>query len=151
MQNSPFNAQNQSLSRLRSCGLAVLCVALFGVAGCHKQERTNDPQLKPIQDQLDAELPQGTPEVKVLTYLGNRGYPVLDSGEPGTIVTKIRHIDTQTVTPVTARVTFYFDATRKLNTYEMQRVFNDPVPKAEPEPDTTPQPDAQPGTQPTQQ
>jgi hypothetical protein len=32
---------------------------------------------------------------------------------------------------VTAQVTFYFDANRKLNTYEMQRTFNEPVPKAE--------------------
>ena len=112
---------------LPACGLLILCVALLCSAGCQKMPRTDDPQLKPIQDMLDAQLPPGTPDTKVLTFLENRGFPVLPTGKQGTIVTTIRHIDSQTVTPVTARVTFYFDANRKLNTYEMQRTFNEPI------------------------
>jgi len=104
-----------------------LVVILLGLSGCQKTPRTDDPQLKPIQDMLDEQLPVGTPEANVLTFLDNRGYPVLPTGKQGTIVTTIRHIDTQTVTPVTAKVTFYFDANHKLNTYEMQRTFNEPV------------------------
>jgi len=105
----------------------LLGAILLALSGCQKTPRTADPQLKPIQDMLDEHLPVGTPEANVLTFLDNRGYPVLPTGKQGTIVTTIRHIDTQTVTPVTARVTFYFDANHKLNTYEMQRTFNEPV------------------------
>ncbi len=113
--------------RLFAGGLLILCATLLCAAGCQKMERTRDPQLKPIQDMLDAQLPPGTPETKVLTFLENRGFPVLPTGKQGTIVTTIRHIDAQTVMPVTARVTFYFDANRKLNTYELQRTFNEPI------------------------
>ena len=113
--------------RLSAAGLLILCAALLCAAGCQKMERTSDPQLKPIQDMLDTQLPPGTPDTKVLTFLENRGFPVLPTGKQGTIVTTIRHIDSQTVTPVTARVTFYFDANRKLNTYELQRTFNEPI------------------------
>jgi hypothetical protein len=126
-----------------------LCAVLLALGGCQKTPRTSDPQLKPIQDMLDEQLPAGTPEANVLTFLGNRGYPVLPTGKQGTVVTTIRHIDTQTVTPVTARVTFYFDANRKLNTYEMQRTFNDPVPKAEEDQEASPPAPQQ--AQPTQQ
>jgi hypothetical protein len=111
-----------------AAGPLILCAAILCVAGCQKIERTNDPQLKPIQTMLDAQLPQGTPEANVLAFLNSRGFPVLPDGKQGTIVTTIRHIDTETVTPVTARVTFYFDANRRLNTYEMQRTFNERIP-----------------------
>jgi len=107
----------------------VLALAVLCAAGCQKTPRTDDPQLKPIQDMLDAEVPPGTPEANVLTYLDTRGYPILPTGKQGTIVAAIRHIDTQTVTPVTARITFYFDANHKLNTFEMQRTFNEPMPQ----------------------
>jgi hypothetical protein len=112
---------------LRAPTFLILCAILLVCVSCQKVRRTNDPQLKPIQDMLDAQVPVGTPEANVLTFLNNRGYRVLPAEKQGTIVTTIRHIDTQTVTPVTARVTFYFDANHKLNTYELQRTFNDPV------------------------
>ena len=135
-----------SLTRQCASRALVLIAALILAAGCQKMPRTNDPQLKPIQEMLDAQLPVGTPEANVLTYLNNRGYPVLPTGKQGTVVTSIRHIDAQTVTPVTARVTFYFDATGKLNTYELQRTFNEPLPKAgeqQPPPSETPPQPAQ--------
>ncbi len=109
-------------------GVVVLAVVLLLAAGCKQAPRTTDPQLKPIQDMIDQQLPPGTPEASVLNFLDNRGYGVEPSGKQGTVVAKIRHIDTETVTPVTARVTFYFDANRKLNTFEMQRVFNERIP-----------------------
>ncbi len=118
----------RSGSSLRLGVLVILYAAIVWSAGCQKIERTNDPQLKPIQAMLDAQLPHGTPEANVLSFLNNRGFPVLPDGKQGTIVTTIRHIDTETVTPVTARVTFYFDANRRLNTYELQRTFNERIP-----------------------
>ena len=78
-----------------------------------------------------------------LAFLNNRGFPVLPDGKQGTIVTTIRHIDTETVTPVTARVTFYFDANRKLNTYELQRTFNERIPQQPAQSDPAPASSAQ--------
>jgi hypothetical protein len=120
-----------------------VCAIALTLNACQKMPRTSDPQLKPIQDMLDAQLPVGTPQAHVLTFLNNRGYAVLPAGQQGTIVTTIRHIDAQTVSPVTARVTFYFDANGKLNTYELQRTFNEAPPKGEEE-QPTPTPESQP-------
>ena len=100
---------------------------LFFGAGCKKTFQVDDPQLKPIQSMLEEELPVGTPESAVSQFLSMRGYPTEPSDKPGTIVAIIRHIDTEKLQPVTARVTFYFDANGKLNTYEIARTINQPV------------------------
>jgi hypothetical protein len=110
--------------------LLIALVALVGFsAGC-KQEpgETSDPQLKPIQEILQQNLPIGTSDATVQTFLSSRGYTIETPDKPGTMVAAIRHIDTQTLKPVTARVTFYFDANGKLNTYEIRRIFNQRVP-----------------------
>ena len=107
--------------------LLFAAAALFLAAGCQKSNRVTDPQLRPIQDAIDAQLPPGSTEQQVLSYLSVRGYPVEPAEKKGTVVTTIRHIDTQRMQPVTARVTFYFDATDKLNTVEIQRTMNQPV------------------------
>jgi len=98
-------------------------------AGCKQQEpgETLDPQLKPIQEMLQQSLPIGTSDATVQTFLSSRGYAIEKPDKPGTLVATIRHIDTQTLQPVTARVTFYFDANGKLNTYEIRRIFNQRV------------------------
>lgn len=127
MELTPSKAGGFARGILRVPTFLLLSSMLIVSAGCQKVQRTNDPQLKPIQDMLDAQVPVGTPEANVLTFLNNRGYPVLPAEKQGTIVTTIRHIDTQTITPVTARVIFYFDANRKLNTYELQRTSNEPA------------------------
>src|SRR5579883_3179945 len=93
----PFSALLRGRSPL--WGITLICALLLWMGGCQKVERTNDPKLKPLQEMLDAQLPAGTPESKVLTFLDNRGYPVLPSGEPGTIVTSIRHINQQRLLP----------------------------------------------------
>jgi hypothetical protein len=58
-----------------------------------------------------------------------RGYPTETSEKPGTVIAIIRHMDTARLQPVTARVTFYFDANGKLNTYEIVRTMNAPIPQ----------------------
>ena len=104
----------------------MLALALAGFAGCKGIGRTEDPQLKPIATMLEQQLPPRTPEEKVVTFLDNHGYPILAAQKQGTIVANIRRTDTATVQPVIARVTFYFDANRKLNTFELQRPVNEP-------------------------
>lgn len=101
-------------------------VVIFA-GGCKKAFQVDDPQLKPIQDMLDAELPVGTPESAVSQFLSMRGYPTEPSDKPGTLIAIIRHIDTERLQPVTAKVTFYFDANGKLNTYNIARTMNRPV------------------------
>jgi hypothetical protein len=106
-----------------------LLAALALACGCkQKPGEVDDPQLKPIQEIIKANLPLGSPDAAVSHFLAVRGYPTETSEKPGTIVAIIRHIDIATVKPVTARVTFYFDANGKLNTYEIVRTFNAPVP-----------------------
>jgi hypothetical protein len=103
-----------------------LGLALASFAGCHGNTPREDPQLKPIQAMLEEQLPPHTPEEKVVTFLDNRGYPILPAQKRGTIVANIRRTDTPAVQPVIARVTFYFDANRKLNTFELQRPVSEP-------------------------
>jgi hypothetical protein len=101
-------------------------LALTCAGGCGKTVGREDPQLKPIQAMLEQQLPPRTSEEKVVTFLDNHGYPILAAQKQGTIVANIRPTDTQAVQPVIARVTFYFDANRKLNTFELQRSVSEP-------------------------
>lgn len=104
-------------------GLVFLAIALLGAGGCQKRSRTNDLQLKPIQEMLDAQAPPGTSEEQVNAFLSSRGYAVLPVQKPGTLAAIIPAAGTQ---QVTARVIFYFDANHKLNTFELQRAADGP-------------------------
>ena len=130
-----------------------LAFILFTVIlGCSKTTQVADPQLKPIQELLDTNLPAGSSEGTVSQFLSTRGYPVDPNGKPGTLVAIIRHIDTEKLQPVTARVTFYFDANGKLNTTDIVRTFNQPIPPAQPQTkDSQPQEQPQQTQQPQQQ
>jgi hypothetical protein len=110
--------------------LALLFALAAFAAGCSKPHpgETSDLQLKPIQEMIQQQLPIGTTDAAVQSFLSGRGYTVEVPTKPGTIVATIRHIDAETVQPVTARVIFYFDANGKLSTYEIRRIFNQRVP-----------------------
>jgi len=114
------------------CTAAILGVVLLCGCGA-KSNEVDDPQLKPIQEMLNAQVPPGTTEGTVNQFLALRGYEMQAEHKPGTIVAIIRHIDTEKLQPVTARVTFYFDANGKLNTTEIVRTFNRPVPQQQQE------------------
>jgi hypothetical protein len=101
-------------------------LVLMCIGGCGKTAGTEDPQLKPVRAMLEEQLPPHTPEEKVVTFLDNHGYSILAAQKQGTIVAIIRRKDTAAVQPVLARVTFYFDANRKLNTFELQKPANEP-------------------------
>jgi len=106
-----------------------LIVGLLFISGCKHAFQVDDPQLKPIQEMLEKNLPIGSTEGAVNLFLSMRGYPTEPSEKPGTIIAIIRHIDTERLQPITARVTFYFDANGKLNTYEIVRTMNAPLPQ----------------------
>ncbi len=111
--------------RVVCCFLLLLAAVLTG--GCQKGYHVDDPQLKPIQEMIETQLPLGSTADRVTNFLSVRGYELQTPEKPGTLVAIIRHIDLQTVRPVTARVTFYFDANGKLNAVEMTRTANQPV------------------------
>jgi len=89
--------------------------------------QVDDPQLKPIQETIETQLPKGSTTERVTAFLSVRGYELQPSEKPGTLVAIIRHIDLQTVRPVTARVIFVFDTNGRLNTVEMTRIPNQPI------------------------
>jgi hypothetical protein len=123
--------RKQSEQRIRKALVFAPLLALaVSVAACSKPQPgdTADPQLKPIQEMIQQQLPIGTTDASVRSFLSARGYSMEIPTQPGTITATIRHIDIQTVQPVTARVIFYFDANGKLNTYEIHRIFNQRVP-----------------------
>jgi hypothetical protein len=76
---------------------------------------------------LDRQVPLGTPQANVSLFLNSQGYPLKPSEKAGTLVAVIRKIDTQRLEPVTARVTFYFDASGKLTSVDLQGTPNEPV------------------------
>jgi hypothetical protein len=114
-------------TRIFLCSLLLL-MASFG-SGCQNGYHADDPQLKPIQEMIETQLPLGSTADRVTNFLSVRGYEIQASEKPGTLVAIIRHIDLETVRPVTARVIFYFDANGKLNAVEMTRMFNQPIPQ----------------------
>ena len=122
-----LRASRRTSVHLRELVVALTVCAVFFSGGCKKALQVDDPQLKPIQNMLETELPAGTPESAVSQFLSTRGYPTEPSDKPGTLVAVIRHIDTEKLQPVTARVTFYFDGNGKLNTYDITRTMNQPV------------------------
>jgi len=119
--------RNHTVQLLAPCFLLVTCFVLC--SGCKQSLTVDDPQLKPIQAMLEQNVPIGSTEGTVNQFLSMRGYPTEPSDKPGTVIAIIRHIDTEKMQPVTARVTFYFDANGKLATYEIVRTMNAPIPQ----------------------
>jgi len=125
----PPRCSHRRIAHPRAALFFLLCMGLLFCPGCKQAFKIEDPQLKPIEEMLQKYVPIGTTEASVNQFLSSRGYPTEFPSKPGTIVAVIRHIDTQRLQPVTVRVTFFFDANGKLNTYEMVRTANAPIPQ----------------------
>ena len=106
--------------------LAVLCLlavfAMLALAGCKQSGHTSDRRLRQIDEMLDSQLPTGTAKSRVSFYLSSQGFPLESTGDPHAIVAIIHHVDTDTLQPSTARVTFHFDAGDNLKSYELVTV-----------------------------
>ena len=110
--------------------LLLVCVALAASLlgyGCRKNAHTSDSRLQQIDELLNKQLPPGTPLARVDHFLKSRGYTVQDSPDKNSLVALVRHIDTDTLQPETARVTFHFDSNNNLISYEMQLVPDAPL------------------------
>jgi hypothetical protein len=106
-----------------SLPLAFLVLLLaFSNCGCKSNAHTSDSRLQKIDEMLNAQLPQGTPKSRVEYFLNSRGYKLEDSPDKNSFIGLVRHVDTDTLQPATARVTFHFDSNNKLISYELQSI-----------------------------
>jgi hypothetical protein len=103
--------------------LLAVALALFSAAtGCKSgaAPHTSDPKLTGIDELLAAQLPPGTPRSRVVFFLNSRGYAMGPSPDSQSIVATVHHINTSTLQPEAARITFHFDANDKLTTYDLE-------------------------------
>jgi hypothetical protein len=125
-----FNGRAISMLRVASTGVrlvALVVVALIGTAGCKTSPHSSDPHVRKIDEMLDKELPKGTSMERVNLFLNERGYRIERSGKAQTIVAVVRQIDTDTLRPENARVTFHFDAHDQLTSYELVSSPDEPL------------------------
>jgi hypothetical protein len=110
---------------LKNSGPFITVLFLLGIlatmpfAGCRSGRHTSDSQLRQIDDMLDSQLPAGTSKSKVSFYLSSQGFQLESTNDPRSLVAIVHHVDTETLRPATARVTFHFDARDNLTTYEL--------------------------------
>ena len=104
----------------RTC-LALALPFLFLLSfGCSDPNRhTTDSSLRQIDEMLNTDLPKGTTKEKVVLYLTSRGFEPTTLLDRNAIVANVSHIDTDTLRPASAEVTFVFDAGNNLISYEM--------------------------------
>jgi hypothetical protein len=116
----------RNLSKSSSPSLAALFLlgvfTILAFAGCQQSGHTSDPRLKQIDTLLDSQLPAGTSKSRVSFYLSSQGFPLENTSDPSAIVAIIHRVDTETLQPVTARVTFHFDLSGNLKSYELVSV-----------------------------
>jgi hypothetical protein len=105
---------------------AVLISSLLA-CGCKRNSHTSDSRLQKIDEMLNTQLPPGTPRSRVEFFLSSRGYGVEHSSDKSSLVAMVRHVDTDTLQPATARVTFHFDANEKLVSYDLQSAQDAPL------------------------
>jgi len=109
----------ERLSSLRSCLCLLSIFVALAFAGCQHHGHTSDPNLRRIDEMLDSQLPTGTPKSRVTFYLSSQGFPLQNATDAHDVVAIVHHVDTDTLQPATARVTFHFDAGNKLKSYEL--------------------------------
>jgi|ERR1700730_5472209 len=101
---------------------------LLALTGCKGGAHTSDPHLRQIDEMLESRLPQGTPKSRVTFFLSSQGFPLENSGDPKAVVAIVHRVDTDTLQPATARVTFHFDTNDKLTSYELDSTTGSPTP-----------------------
>jgi hypothetical protein len=94
-------------------------LAVLAVAGCNLRGHTSDPHLKQIDQMIDSQLPTGTSKARVAFYLNSQGFQIESTTDPLAIVATLHHVDTETLQPASALVTFHFDAAGNLKSYEL--------------------------------
>ena len=114
-------------SRMSLALASVVLLASLIALGCKSHSHTSDYRLQKIDEMLNSQLPQGTPRLRVEYFLSSRGYQLENSPDKSSLVAVVRHIDTETLIPATARVTFHFDSNDKLLSYDLQPAPDAPL------------------------
>jgi hypothetical protein len=109
---------SSSLTRLFFLGV----FTVLALTGCKRSGHTSDARLKQIDEMLDSQLPSGTARSRVSYYLSSQGFPIESTNDPHALVAVVHHVDTETLQPARARVTFHFDPSDNLKSYELVRV-----------------------------
>src|SRR5271156_651841 len=122
--NSPRAPSTLQSLLLLGC---VVLLSLLSASGCKSHAHTSDSRLQKIDEMLNTQLPPGTSMARVDHFLKSRGYAVGDSPDKNSLVAVVRHVDTDTLQPATARVTFHFDSNRNLVSYELQSAPDAPL------------------------
>ena len=107
-----------ALPLLLSTAGAALFLA-FSIYGCKSNAHTSDSRLQKIDKMLNTQLPRGTPRSRLEFFLNSHGYRLQDAPDKNSLVAVVRQIDTASLQPRTARVTFHFDVHDKLVSYEL--------------------------------
>jgi hypothetical protein len=115
----PQKHDGVSVTFFQSLLLAGVFLAV-ALGGCKTGAHTSDARLRQIDEMLDSQLPQGTPRSRVIFYLSSQNFAVENPGDAKAVVAIVHHVDTDTLQPVTARVTFRFDASDKLKSYDLE-------------------------------
>jgi hypothetical protein len=102
-------------------------LAFAGMACKSANSHTSDVHLKAIDKMLDAQLPKGTSRARVNFFLNSRGYQQQSSSDGNTVVAIVHHVDTETLQPSTARVSFHFDSNDALTSYELEAASEVPL------------------------
>lgn len=118
-----FSRTSASTPRVLLASLT-LCL-IVAASGCQGNSHTSDSHLRKIDETLAAQLPRGTGRARVEFFLRSRGFQQESSADPKDVVAIVRLVDTETLRPATARVTFHFDSLDKLITYDMQAAAHD--------------------------
>lgn len=105
----------------------LLLLNLFSVGCKHTISHTSDPHLQKIDEMLSAKLPPGTPRGLVQNFLKSRGYQFEAAPDKDSLRAIVRHIDTDTLTPATARATFHFDSNSNLITFDLRPMPDAPL------------------------
>jgi len=108
-----------SIALFQKLLLAGVFLAL-AVAGCKTSAHTSDPRLRQIDEMLNSQLPQGTPKSRVVFFLSSQNFPLENASDAKAIAAIVHRVDTDTLQPATARVTFHFDASDKLKSYDLE-------------------------------
>jgi hypothetical protein len=113
--------------RYRSIPITILQNLVLGgvflslaLSGCKTSGHTSDPRLRQIDEMLDSQLPQGTPRSRVIFFLSSQNFAIENARDARTVVAIVHRVDTDTLQPATARVTFHFDDADKLKSYGLE-------------------------------
>jgi hypothetical protein len=104
---------------IRSLFLGGVFLSL-AVSGCKTSGHTSDSRLRQIDEMLDSQLSQGTPKSRVIFFLSSQNFAVESARDARTVVAIVHRVDTDTLQPATARVTFHFDDADKLKSYDLE-------------------------------